>query len=105
MIAILRTLIFFTSSYSIEFSKRQVSQAHRSILELFLNCDKEAAESPLGCGLFCKDTAGQMEEMDISANPVLNTGLGTLSEWTNEKNLSSYKIKFTLKRKTYSKQC
>ena len=47
-----------------------------------LNFDKEAAESQLGCGLFCKDTAGQMEEMDISADPVLNTGLGTRSEWT-----------------------
>ena len=41
--------------------------AHRSILEVLLNYDKEAAESQLGCGLFCKDTAGQMEEMDISA--------------------------------------
>ena len=47
-----------------------------------LNFDKEAAESQLGCGLFCKDTAGQMEEMDISADPVLNTGLRTRSEWT-----------------------
>ena len=56
--------------------------AHRSILEVLLNYDKEAAESQLGCGLFCKDTAGQMEEMDISADPVLNTGLGTRSEWT-----------------------
>ena len=56
--------------------------AHRSILEVLLNYDKEAAESQLGCGLFCKDTAGQMEEMDISANPVLNMGLGTRSEWT-----------------------
>ena len=26
--------------------------------------------------------AGQMEEMDITADPVLNTGLGTRSEWT-----------------------
>ena len=52
--------------------------AHRSILEVLINYDKDAAESQLGCGLFCKDTAGQMEEMDISANPVLNTGLGTL---------------------------
>ena len=42
----------------------------------------KAAESQLGCRLFCKDTAGQMEEMDIGANPVLNTGLGTRSEWT-----------------------
>ena len=41
--------------------------AHRSILEVLLNYDKEAAESQLGCGLFCKDTAGQMEEMNISA--------------------------------------
>ena len=49
---------------------------------MLLNYDKEAAESQLGCGLFCKDTAGQMEEMDIGANPVLNTGLGTRSEWT-----------------------
>ena len=56
--------------------------AHRSILEVLLNYDKEAAESQLGCGLFCKDTAGQMEEMDISADPVLNTGLRTRSEWT-----------------------
>ena len=56
--------------------------AHRSILEVLLNYDKEAAESQLGCGLFCKDTALQMEEMDISADPVLNTGLGTRSECT-----------------------
>ena len=56
--------------------------AHRSILEVLLNYDKEAAESQLGCGLFCKDTAGQMEQMDITADPVLNTGLGTRSEWT-----------------------
>ena len=49
---------------------------------MLLNYDKEAAESQLGCGLFCKDTAGQMEEMDITADPVLNTGLGTMSEWT-----------------------
>ena len=55
--------------------------AHRSI-EVLLNSDKEAAESQLGCGLFCKDTAGQMEEMDMSADPVLNTGLGTRSEFT-----------------------
>ena len=56
--------------------------AHRRILEVLLNYDKEAAESQLGCGLFCKDTAGKMEEMDISADPVLKTGLGTRSEWT-----------------------
>ena len=56
--------------------------AHRNILEVLLNYDTEAAESQLGCGLFCKDTAGQMEEMDITADPVLNTGLGTRSEWT-----------------------
>ena len=59
--------------------------AHCSILEVLLNYDKEAAESQLGCGLFCKDTAGQMEEMDISADPVLNTGLGTRSDWTKNK--------------------
>ena len=53
--------------------------AHRSILEVLLNYDKEAAESQLGCGLFCKDTAGQM---DITVDPVLNTGLGTRSGWT-----------------------
>ena len=56
--------------------------AHHSILEVLLNYDTEAAESQLGCGLFCKDTAGQMEEMDITADAVLNTGLGTRSEWT-----------------------
>ena len=48
--------------------------AHRSILEMLFNYDKEAAESQLGCGLSCKDTAGQMEEMDITADPALNTG-------------------------------
>ena len=53
---------------------------HRNILEVLLNYDKEAAESQLGCGLFCKDTAGQMKQMDITADPVLNTGLGTRSE-------------------------
>ena len=56
--------------------------AHRGILEVLLNYDKEAAESRLGCGLFCKDTARQMEEMDITADPVLNTCLGTRSKWT-----------------------
>ena len=56
--------------------------AHHSILEVLLSYDKEAAESQLGCGLFCKDTAGQMEEIDINADPVLTTGLGTRSEWT-----------------------
>ena len=33
--------------------------AHRSILEVLLSYDKEAAESQLGCGLFCKHTAGK----------------------------------------------
>ena len=56
--------------------------AHCSILEVLLNYEKEAAESQLDCGLFCKDTAGHMEDMDISADPVLNTGLETMSEWT-----------------------
>ena len=56
--------------------------AHCSILDMLLNYDKEVAESQLGCGLFCKDTAGQMEEMDITAHPVLNTDLGMRSEWT-----------------------
>ena len=36
--------------------------AHHNILEVLLNYDKEAAESQLGCGLFCKDTARQMEQ-------------------------------------------
>ena len=44
--------------------------AHRSILEVLLNYDKETEELQLGCGLFCKDTAEQMEEMDISVDPV-----------------------------------
>ena len=52
------------------------------ISEVLLNYDEEAEESQLGCGLFCKDTAGEMEEMDISADPVLNTRLGARSEWT-----------------------
>ena len=65
--------------------------AHRSILEVLLNYDKEAAESKLGCGIFCKDTAGQMEEIDFIADPVLNTGV------SGQKlaRLSSYRIGFT----------
>ena len=66
--------------------------AHRSILEVLLNYDKEAAESQLG--FFCKDTAGEMEEMDFTANPVLNTGLGTRSGQKRAK-LSSYRVGFT----------
>ena len=54
--------------------------AHHSMLKVLLNYDKEATESQLSCGLFCKDTAGQMEEMDITTDPVLNTRLGTRSE-------------------------
>ena len=69
--------------------------AHRSILEVVLNYDKEAAESQLGCGLFCKDAAGQMEQMDFTADPVLNTGLGTRSEWTKRAKLSNYREGFT----------
>ena len=61
--------------------------AYRSILEVLLSYDKEAAESQLGCGLFCKDTAGQIEEMDISADPVLNMGLKTRSEWTKTRKI------------------
>ena len=60
-----------------------------------LNYAKEVAESQLGCGLFCKDTAGQIEEIDISADPVLNTGLGTRSEWTKTSKLSNYREGFT----------
>ena len=52
------------------------------ILEVLLNYNKETAGSQLGCGLFCKGTTGKMEEMDISADPVLNTGPGIRSEWT-----------------------
>ena len=56
--------------------------AHRSMLEVLLNCDKKASELQLDCGLFCKVTDGKMEEMDVSADPVLNMNLGTRSEWT-----------------------
>ena len=68
--------------------------AHRSISDVLLNYDKEVAESQLGCGLFCKDTAGQMEEMDKSADPVLNTGLGTRSGQKRAR-LSNYRVAFT----------
>ena len=63
---------------------------------MLLNYDKEAAESQLGCGLFCKDTAGQMEEMDISADPVLNTGLGTRNEWTKTSKTVEHQEKLIL---------
>ena len=69
--------------------------AHPSILEVLLSYDKEAAELQLGCGLFCKDTGGQMEEMDITADPVLNTGLGTRNEWTKTNKTVNYTEGFT----------
>ena len=56
--------------------------AHHSISEVLLNYDKEAAESQLGCGLSAKIQLDKIEQMDIRADPVLNTGLGTRSEWT-----------------------
>ena len=61
--------------------------AHHSVLEVLLNYDKETAESQLGCGLSCKDRAGQMEQIDITADPILNTGVGTRSEWTKASNI------------------
>ena len=61
--------------------------AHRSILEVLLNYDQEAAGSQLGCGFFCKDTAGKMEEMDITADPSLNKGLETRRQWTKTSNI------------------
>ena len=81
------------------------SYAHRGILEVLLNYDKEAAESQSGCGLFYKDTAGQMEEMGISADPVVNK-----QEVRGQKRarLSSCRVGFTqiyLIKKTYSKRC
>ena len=48
--------------------------AHRSILEVLLNYDKGAAELQLGCGLFCRDTAGQIEEMDKKEQNCQTTG-------------------------------
>ena len=49
---------------------------------MLLNYDKEAAESQLGCGLFCKVQLVKCKKWTFSADPVLNTGLGTRSEWT-----------------------
>ena len=60
---------------------------------MLLNYDKEAAESQLGCGLFCKDTAGQMEQMDIRADPVSNMGLGTRSEWTKTSEIVELQVR------------
>ena len=69
--------------------------AHCTILEVLLYYDKEAAESQLGCGLFCEGTAGQMEEMDISADLVLNKGLETRNEWIKTSKMLSYRVGFT----------
>ena len=85
------------------------SATNTYILEVLLNYDKEAAESQLGCGLFCKDTPGQMEEMDITADPVLNMGLGTRSEWTKTSKTVELqgRIHSDLfnQEKNYSKRC
>ena len=74
--------IKWTSFRVVVISSATDTYANRIILEVLLNYDTEAAVSQLRRGLFCKDTAGQMEEMDISDDPVLNTGLETRSEWT-----------------------
>ena len=42
--------------------------AHRSILEVLLNYDKGAAESQLGCGLFCKDTVDKWKKWTLVLN-------------------------------------
>ena len=36
-----------------------------------------------------------MEEMDISTDPALNTGLGTKSEWRKRAELLNYRVGFT----------
>ena len=54
---------------------------------MLLNYDKKAAETQLGCGLFFNDRAEQMGEMDIGADPVLNTGLETRNERTKTSNI------------------
>ena len=83
--------------------------SHHSILEVLLDYDKEAAESQLGCGLFCKDTAGQMGGMDISADPVLNTSLGTRSERTKMSKIVKLEDRIHSdvfnQKKTFYKQC
>ena len=73
--------------------------AHHSILEVLLNYDKEAAESQLGCGLFCKDTIGQMDEIDINADPLLTTGLEQGVNGQKRPTLLNYRVGFT---QTYS---
>ena len=79
----LRSILLQACSFKwTSFGRHTNTYAHCSILEVLLNYDKKAAESQLGCGFFCKHTAGKMEEMDISADPILNTGLGTRSGWT-----------------------
>ena len=55
--------------------------AHRAIMEVMLNYGEEAQKSQLTSGLFYKDTAGQMEQMDVTADPVLNTGLEQRHAW------------------------
>ena len=43
--------------------------------------DKEAAKSQLGCvNIFHKDIAGQIEEMDNTVEPVLNSGKEEVDE-------------------------
>ena len=71
--------------------------ARRSILEVLLNYDKEAAESQLGYGFFCKDTAGKMEEMDVSADPILSTGLGARSEWAKTSKIVELQCRIPLR--------
>jgi len=49
--------------------------AYRAYIETLLTYGPEAKQSQLTSELYYKDVAGAMNELDLQANPVLNTGL------------------------------
>ncbi len=55
--------------------------AHRGQLEAMLNYGKEAQESQLSSALFYKDTAGHMDDADVTADPIVNKGTESRNKW------------------------
>ena len=68
--------------------------AHCSILEALLSYDKEGCRVTVRLWAFLQRYSWTMEEMDISAGPVLNTGLETRSGQKRAR-LSRYRVGFT----------
>ena len=61
--------------------------AHRAIIETLLNYGEEAQKSQLTSALFYKDTAGQMDDADMTADPIANKGAESRNNWIKQSNV------------------